>query len=368
MRLPLSPVPNWIPPTPHHSSSQAAYPPLPPPRVTHPCVFHPEVVRREIQDGDRCVHSITTHHDYYSLAYFRVSNSDKHTSGLALPPARLPPVTSLIPQVPAQSAFPSILTSPRLPQELCDIIMDELGRLGSDNFHWNLETRALKQCALVCRAWTPRAQLWLFRFVSLGSVESLRKLEVQLCLREEYVPEIQAICILIAEWNRGYPIRNLASAVTTLARKCSNLRVLEVDGSAYNGVPGYSANFHSFFPFQLRIHSALYRQSFSTITDLRLVGIFFHSDTDLLRLILSFPALRVLTLWRIHCNILERVKEVDYILQLKKRKGVLGRLSRLEMVCDPGLEIRGQQKKSSDTFIAWHRRRYFQCSTGNTRK
>ena len=245
--------------------------------------------------------------------------------------------------------------------------MDELGCLGIDYIYWKFETRALKQCALVCRAWTPRAQLWLFRFVSLGSVESLRKLEVQLCLRKEYLPEINAIHISIAE-SRGYPIRNLASAATALARRCSNLQVLEVDGSAYNSAPGDSAKFHSFFPFQLRMHSALYRQSFSTVTTLRLVGIFFHSDTDLLHLILSFPALRDLALWNIHCNILERVKEVDYILLLKKRKGVLGRLSGLEMVCDSDFENGRQQRNLLVTFIGFHTCRCFQCCTGNTRK
>ena len=216
--------------------------------------------------------------------------------------------------------------------------MDELGRLGSDNFHWNLETRALKQCALVCRAWTPRAQLWLFRYVALGGVESLRQLEAQLFLSEEYVPEIQVIRIFIAEHKRGYPIRNLASAVTTLARKCSNLQVLVVDGGAYNGEPGDSAKFHTFFPFQLRVHSALYRQSFSALTTLRLVEIRFHSDTDFLRLILSFPALRDLYLWDIRCSILERVRERDYILLLKNKKGVLGRLRFLDMVRNPDFE------------------------------
>ena len=45
----------------------------------------------------------------------------------------------------------------------------------------------------------------------------MRKLEAQLFLSEEYVPEIQVIRIFIAEYKRGYPIRNLASAVITLA-------------------------------------------------------------------------------------------------------------------------------------------------------
>ena len=218
--------------------------------------------------------------------------------------------------------------------------MDELGRLGSDNFHWNLETRALKQCALVCRAWTPRAQLWLFRFVLLRGVESLRKLEAQLRLREGYVPEIQAIRIFIAEWNRGYPIRNLAHAVTTLARRCSKLQVLEVDGT-YNGEPGDSSKFHPFLPFHSRIHSALYRQSFSSVTELRLYHTGFHSDTDSLQLLLSFPALRELFLFDIRCNISGRVKECNYILLLKNRKAALGKLRLLRMVRDPDFETEG---------------------------
>ena len=188
-----------------------------------------------------------------------MSDVDNRTCGLALQPARPHLDIACLPQESPLGVFSDVPTPPRLPQELCDIIIDELGCSGNEYFYRNSDARTLKQCSLVCRAWTPRAQLRLFRYVSLSSVESLRELEVQLCLREEYVPEIHAIRIFIAE-SRGYPIRNLASAVTTLARRCSKLQVLQVDGP-YNGEPGDSSKFHPYLPFHSRIHSALYRQS-----------------------------------------------------------------------------------------------------------
>ena len=315
---------------------------LHPPRATRPSVFHPGAVRRWTRDGLWCVHTVTTCHRYHSPVYFHVSDLDNHAYGHAPQPACPLLDIAFLPQESSPGVFFAVPTPPRQPQELCDIIIDERACLGNGHLYWNFDTWALKQCALVCRAWTPRAQLWLFRYVALGSVDSLRKLEAQLCLREEYVPEIEAIRIFIAD-RRGYPICNLAHAVTTLARRCSKLHALQVFG-AYNGGSGESSKFHPFLPFHSRIHSALYRQSFSTLTNLRLVEIRFHSDTDFLRLILSFPALSYLYLWNIHFNILERVKEHNYILLLKNRKGSLGRLRFLEMVGNPDFEPEGSRE------------------------
>ncbi|EKM54075.1 uncharacterized protein PHACADRAFT_96476 [Phanerochaete carnosa HHB-10118-sp] len=42
--------------------------------------------------------------------------------------------------------------SPRFPQELCDLVID----------HLHDEPAALKACSLVCRAWFPSTDLYLF--------------------------------------------------------------------------------------------------------------------------------------------------------------------------------------------------------------
>ena len=69
------------------------------------------------------------------------------------------PDAFILPQVSAECIFPDIQTPPILPQELCDAIIDEIGYLEPDPRYWYFDTRTLKQCALVCRAWTPRAQV-----------------------------------------------------------------------------------------------------------------------------------------------------------------------------------------------------------------
>ena len=192
----------------------------------------------------------------------------------------------------------------------------------------------LMQLALVCRAWRPRAQLYLFRPVWLRSLESLWKLEAQLSLHSDLLPEIHGIHIIFDD-KKGYPVRNLLSAVTTLARQCGNLRALSLFHRGFWSIrPGTPPHVYC-IPFDPRSHSPLFRHSFSTITDLSLYQIYYRSDTDFLAFIFSFATLEKLYLRHVRCNICRRSKEQDYILLLKQRKGILGRLRCLTVVRGP---------------------------------
>ena len=192
----------------------------------------------------------------------------------------------------------------------------------------------LMQLALVCRAWRPRAQLYLFRPVWLRSLESLWKLEAQLSLHSDFLPEIHGIHIIFDD-KKGYPVRNLLSAVTTLARQCGNLRALSLFHRGFWSIrPGTPPHVYC-IPFDPRSHSPLFRNSFCTITYLSLLGIHYRSDIDFLAFIFSFPALEKLSLEHVFCNSYRRIKEENYILLLKQRKGTLGKLRCLTMVCRP---------------------------------
>ena len=126
--------------------------------------------------------------------------------------------------------------------------------------------------------------------------------------------------------------RNLLSAVTTLARQCGNLRALS---RGYWSAGPNTPPHHYCIPFDPRSHSPLFHHSFSTITDLSLCNIPYRSDTDFLAFIFSFSALEKLSLSCVHCKTSRRIKEEDYILLLKQRKRILGKLRCLTMVCRP---------------------------------
>ena len=144
-------------------------------------------------------------------------------------------------------------TSPILPQELCDAIIDNIGSLKRCppfiEVWWEPEPQTLMRCTLVCRAWRLRAQFWLFRYVRLGSFSALSKLEAHLSVHDEYLHRVQGIQISFAS-SKGYPFRNLATAVTTLSRRCPNLRVFSLYNVMASGVD--SSKSHSCLPF----HSA----------------------------------------------------------------------------------------------------------------
>ena len=230
--------------------------------------------------------------------------------------------------------------SPRLPQELCDAIIDELN--GIETYHpwgdidWHTESRPLKRCALVCRGWRPRAQFWLFRNIALGSFRALRKLESQLDLREDLlliIREIRIGCTNV----EGYPVGNLPSAVAPLARRCPNLTVLSLRRTGNYELNEDTSPSHPHIPFHLRLHSALIRQSFRSVMDLHLSWIHYHSDADFLAFLSSFTALESLFLSSITCNIVLRLREREYVLLLRKRTGIFGKLRYLRMVRDLSL-------------------------------
>ncbi|KAI0692843.1 hypothetical protein C8T65DRAFT_71124 [Cerioporus squamosus] len=68
--------------------------------------------------------------------------------------------------------------SPRLPIELCEHVMDAVY-----DFYYQFvvgSLRTLSRCALVCRAWRPRAQMILFDFVLVRDSDALHRLAAQL--------------------------------------------------------------------------------------------------------------------------------------------------------------------------------------------
>ena len=240
------------------------------------------------------------------------------------------------PEVVTLSGHGATHTSPRFPQEIFDAIIDAFAHRSRAREHprsifHGIESGALKKCALVCRGWRPRAQFWLFNHVVLEDQESLRKLESQLNLRSEYISGIQDITIHCGNGIK-HPVQNVLAAVCSLTRRCPNLRALCLDDGGSDPDKDMLPT-HQSLPFHSRFHSALFRQSFSTVTVLVLHCIGYHSDTDFLTFVLSFVSLEELILERVSWIVFHTMKEEDYMILLKKRQGAFRKLRSLHMVC-----------------------------------
>ena len=143
------------------------------------------------------------------------------------------PVISLSSAIYPHNAISPKMKSPRFPQEICDAIIDELASLrlfrpGCRN-PIDVNCEELKRCALVCRGWRPRAQLWIFRYVSFvkRSLDGLRLLEAQLDLRPDYVSGVHGIHIRCDNGD-GYPSRLVSTVARSLVGRCPRIRYLSL--------------------------------------------------------------------------------------------------------------------------------------------
>ncbi|KAJ3473915.1 hypothetical protein NLI96_g12755 [Meripilus lineatus] len=107
---------------------------------------------------------------------------------------------SLIPQQPyrvfsAMSASyePTEVMLPerwRIPLEVCEKVIDEAGKTD-----WFEGYPTLPNCALVCRAWTPRSRIRLFQVANLTSEEGASKFLAVLSISPEYGQLVRTLYI-----------------------------------------------------------------------------------------------------------------------------------------------------------------------------
>ena len=252
-------------------------------------------------------------------------------------------------------------TSPRVPTELCLAIIDEVAvspKSDSEdayhhrihvNFEVEINAAELKRCAQVSRGWRTRAQFWLFRYVYLDSLDRLRLLESQLSLYPEYLLGVHGIYLACTDMEGyEYPSRLVPTVVHSLLRlrKCPLVRYISICGDRrssvsildaiqrYNEDDSHRPYVHPYLPFNSRLHSALFRQSFRTITHLSLNCVWYHSDTDFFSFLSTFTSLETLFLNDIDAMKCEWIKQPEYI-QLLKKKGIMDKLRSLSIVRGP---------------------------------
>ena len=249
------------------------------------------------------------------------------------------PVISLSSAIYPHNAISPKMKSPRFPQEICDAIIDELASLRLFRPGcWNpidVNCEELKRCALVCRGWRPRAQFWIFRYVSFvnRSLDGLRLFQAQLDLRPDCLSGVRGIHFC---WGYGdsYPSRLVSTIAHSLVGQCPRIRYLSLIAYIFKFSATGPLTVHRCLPFHSRLHSALFRQSFRTITHLSLHRVRFHSDTDFFSFLSTFTSLETLSLDYIGTIKCEWIEQPEYV-QLLKKKGFMDKLRGLRIVRGP---------------------------------
>ncbi|KAH9925862.1 uncharacterized protein BXZ73DRAFT_78849 [Epithele typhae] len=235
------------------------------------------------------------------------SSVDSSTDFFSLPSSPASPS-------PSSSLFFSIPDLPRLPIKVGLHLIDALGEqlhaaaIADYAAHKSPAHAALRRCALVCRAWRPRAQAWLFHTLELNDRPALAHLAATLrrapSLRA-HVHTLLVHCTVATGTRKQYPPANLVALVPpVLARSLSGLRVLELHaGANRRWRERYSpAGFLVHLPVHPRGWDA-YR-AFAALDLLCLDSIVFQNFADLARLLAAVGTVRELRIWGVRWDVL----------------------------------------------------------------
>lgn len=186
--------------------------------------------------------------------------------------------------------------TPILPTELCEYIIDYVADedVGTVRFQlWEDDVRnTLRACALTCRAWTPRAQLHLFRFLGVvcapGSRRSLDALVALLSRNSALQTYVESLSAYIGD-DKTTTWRRLPAVLPRVLLGLRHLRLAE--GHLYTP-PGHA------FELSLR--------RLTSVTRLVLYKLAFHSPVDLRRSVSAMHGLQSLVVswpsWHAPCR------------------------------------------------------------------
>lgn len=125
----------------------------------------------------------------------------------------------------APLARPKMTAFVDLPQELVDRIVDNLPAYRNRT---RSVDRTLENCALVCHAFLPRCQRWIFRWILIEGTRKGREFELlrSLLLTSPHLGAyVRFVTIIIQHWRRTPP--EAPSAFSLLLKTCRNVVGLE---------------------------------------------------------------------------------------------------------------------------------------------
>ncbi len=199
-------------------------------------------------------------------------------------------------------ALPSpVKAEPRLPIEVCERVIEAVY---DDDYRFvSTSLATLSRCALVCRAWRPRAQRILFEYVSLRDKDTLYRFAALLDASPELGSYVRTLAL------RGYlhvPYSPAVLFLTELRGKLTNLAELFILGfddaeKAAKPLPEGEKELPC-LPFHRYFLSLL--TSITHIRRLDFVGVRFPSFGDFARFLNMVPNLKELYCYRVSWAVL----------------------------------------------------------------
>lgn len=200
---------------------------------------------------------------------------------------------------------PSYPTPPRLPIELCELIIDTLGH---DYTGWahDADGRALQSCALVSRAWRPRAQLHLFAHIAVNSFPALERLACALRADPALRAFVHSLHLDCSARRSMYPARNIATLFPSMLARRDRLPALREVRISGGGLAEHTpiagamvrARMLPHLPVPLRT-AGVYAPIARTATRLVLYKLEFANFADFARLLDAFAILEELECKRV---------------------------------------------------------------------
>lgn len=193
----------------------------------------------------------------------------------------------------------------RLPVEICENVIDML--YSADWVDQVRHTRALRSCALVCRALRIRSQRNLFYSVELHNMQEMHKFSAilgngpHLC---DYVREVVLI---------GHTLHTATGLLSffplALHGRLPRLRTFDVGHGKEDSVgpirtPELGSTNAIVDHLPLHPRFPLFLSAFTTITSLTVHNVTFRHFNDFLAMVHALPSLRNLICQKVHCKVL----------------------------------------------------------------
>ena len=183
----------------------------------------------------------------------------------------------------------------RLPVETCEFVIDHIG--GETGSPKDDPCRmALQRCALVCRSWRPRAQMWIFHEIAPETLESVDRLAAVLAASPALALHVRRLRLFCgSSVYRLYSSRKVAKLLSlAVSGRFSSLQYVYVSGFGVPEQPHHDKD-SKLLP-HLPLHPTFLHlcTSFSTVTELFVDGVMFANFADLARFLSRFKSLKTL--------------------------------------------------------------------------
>ena len=188
----------------------------------------------------------------------------------------------------------------------------------------------LQHCALVCRAWRPRAQFWLFEYVAVHDVDTLQRLAKVFHDSPHLAAQVSHMWLL-CRYQSGTLRNGLCRLPTVLPYAFPSLRTLLLRGSHLVREPTLLPKLPPFIPIPPRFHILLAPQTVN-VTVLQICDIRFHSFAEFANLLSCFPSVKHMECYNIlWAKSLCFPKCMSVKVETGRRKPFLGALRELEV-------------------------------------